>query len=415
MVNKRVNFLMALLFLNTTLVFSHIHISGLLQYGINIDRQHLHLTESQHQIHLGDHAINRDYMTSTYIIKNSGSEYNATIGILLYQWMGGRIYFSDIEIRFFVDGSLVAFTERTNERGIVAMDGHELELLENRGYVSWALIDVLFPENSTVTIRIQHQNIFTGYHIGGWREHFLAYNPRFLSFFPDLLYWKGPTEFSVEIVNDFVLSNNVQDRWISDIIFERIEGSDRVAVNRFANWLFGIVYPPQFGMTQNILRTSEYLRDLQSLETNLMRLQRLNSNTFRIDFTEEFMVDFTRSFVIDFNILDMERFAFVGFNLEREVILTFLHNDGNISQRELAPYELFFLTSNQLRVMRNTFFARHGFVFSSMELQTIFEGFNIDPGDRFYVPNPNFHEGMLTDIDRANIAIIQRLEALARD
>ena len=403
MVNKRVNFLVALLFLNTTFVFSQIHISGLLQYGMNIDRQQLRLLESRQTIHL------RDFTTGTYIIKNSGIAYRARLGILVYESMGGPTPIDTLEIQFFINGNRVNHTVTKYDWGMVAMDGNEVEL--GIGFASWALIDVLFPESSTVIIQIQRMNSYISLPFGAS----YVYNPRFLSFFPDLLFWSGPTEFSVEIVNNTVQRNNVEAQWISDIIFERIKTADVFTDNNVGNWVNRVIVTSS--VQDGVLSVREHLLEFKQLETSLMNVQKLNGNTFRINFSEEFMSAFSRSFVINLRSWGAEGpglFMTYTYPL-REILLASLRTDRNISQRELAPYELIFLTNNQLRVMRNVFFARHGFTFRSTDLQNIFGDFYFSPTFRLNDPNPNFHEGLLTDIDRANIAVIQRLEALAGD
>jgi hypothetical protein len=58
--------------------------------------------------------------------------------------------------------------------------------------------------------------------------------------------------------------------------------------------------------------------------------------------------------------------------------------------------------------MRNAFYAQYGYIFDSKDLQNMFEDVSI------YTPNPDFHEDMLTEIDRANIETIRRLEELSQ-
>ena len=146
------------------------------------------------------------------------------------------------------------------------MDGIEIDL-ERPGTApattAWALIDVIFPENSTITIRVQYANRLASMDMGG--THFLVYNPESLNYFQDLLYWKGPTKFIVEVINDFIISNNVESNWVSDIQLTHIN-------DKYIN-----------------INTKDYLFGLQTLETNLFTITRVNHNTFRINFTAEFM------------------------------------------------------------------------------------------------------------------------------
>ena len=82
------------------------------------------------------------------------------------------------------------------------------------------------------------------------------------------------------------------------------------------------------------------------------------------------------------------------------------------SGEKIAPYRYIFLTNSQLRLLRNSYFARHGYIFGDSDLRSMFEGVTYF-GNIHYQPNPGFTGDMLTETDRANIATIQRLEALA--
>ena len=91
----------------------------------------------------------------------------------------------------------------------------------------------------------------------------------------------------------------------------------------------------------------------------------------------------------------------------------------NISHRELYPYELVFLNRWQLRIMRNAFFAAHGFRFRDEELLRVLIGAPfgrmsldgvISIPDEFF--NDNFTGETLSPIERRNVEIIQRLENL---
>jgi hypothetical protein len=83
--------------------------------------------------------------------------------------------------------------------------------------------------------------------------------------------------------------------------------------------------------------------------------------------------------------------------------------DENISKRELRQYELIFLNKNQLRIMRNTFYAIYGYRFNYKTLSEIlYDCIYEEIPDRWY--NPNFSEALLSPIERKNIEIIQNLE-----
>ena len=235
----------------------------------------------------------------------------------------------------------------------------------------------MFPENSTVTIQVQYQASPSAMPYGYSAVH---YNETFETIpLVKIGRWRGPTEFSLEIINESQGDNSIETCWIGNIRFFH-------AVN-----------------SQMDINMRNHLLGLQSLETDLMRIQRPTGNSVKIYFTEQFMNNYHRSFSIEIGFWEDAWYRIIEWSPEG-----FVFAGCNITQRELAPYELVFLTNNQLRVIRNAFYARHGFVFNSTDLQDMFGGL-----EYYYPPNPDFTEDMLTETDRANIATIQRLEALA--
>ena len=392
--NKKLMLLAVAVFINVPLVFSlpaGYTISGLVQYGENIDRERLDLIEDRQVIQItNSHYLATNYLiTGTYTIRNRGDAYQTTLGILFDKWQGSLPAPADTEVQFFVDSKPVSYTEIITQDGVI-MDESRIELAQHS--TAWALINVVFPENSVVIIQVQHVNTLDPYYGGRGTSSFL-YNERSLSFFPELLHWKGPTKFSVEIINSHISRNNVEYYWISSLRFFHAKDS------------------------RKDIYSSEYLLGLQRLETDLMNIKKINGDTFRIEFTDKFMNNYNRSIVIIFSFWvaggDPGYISYDYLSKDLRLLFGSNRNNTNITQRELAPYELIFLTNNQLRIMRNAFYARHGYVFRSKELQDIFDSFYSTR--RFSEPNPNFHEGMLTDIDRANIETIQRLEALGEN
>jgi len=380
---KKKMFFIVVLVLNAILAYSQLHPSGLMQYGESIDRERLELLESRQAVSFVGRL--RYSITGTYIIRNSGYEYQSTLGIL-FSGLRTTPLLVVAEIKFFVDGNHVQHIEREYFGKFVM---GETTVEQNMLATTWALIDVLFPENSIVIIQVQYETRFNVRH----RETSMSYNTILeIGPFTNLDYWRGPTKFSLEVIN----RPDNSASWIRNIRFFHATDS------------------------RNDINTGIYLRNLQSLQTtDLMRIQRLNGNTFKIDFTEEFSNNYQRRFVIDTSSLaDMEAGSFLNFIYPERTVSFFNGISGRgLSTQELEPYEFIFLTNAQLRIMRNVFFARHGFIFQSADLIDIFTNWFIHPLPNavFYVPNPNFHEGMFTDAERANIAIIQRLEALVRD
>jgi len=397
--NKKIIFLATAFLINASLVCTSpvgYTISGLVQYGENIDRERLELQEDHQVIRItGNAGSNTAYsITGVYTIRNNGNEYRATLAILIGKLEGTPPSFLDIEIQFFVNNEPVSYNEIITQDGVVMGENR----IEFHSYsTAWALIDVLFPENSVVTIRVQYVNTLDSYYERGGTSSILYNKNIILSYFlpkssfPELLHWKGPTKFSVEIINDDIDQNNVEYNWIACVCLFHTED------------------------TSKNIYTSIYLTGLQEPETDLMKIQKIDRNTFRIEFTEIFTSSYDRSIAILLRVWEGVLSPYFTYNYVSKEISLYYGSNPNITQRKLAPYEMIFLTNSQLRVMRNAFYARHGYIFSSRELRDIFDSLNYSDTLRFYEPNPNFHEGMLTDIERANIETIRRLEALAGD
>jgi hypothetical protein len=347
--------------------------TGLVQYGENIDKEKLELLEDKQIIHfLGQDKNNM--VIGTYTIRNNGDEYKTTLGILFQEW-GGYPNPEELNLQFFVNNKKVKYYI-INNGAAVKMGEKRIDLPQSS--TCWTLIDVTFPRNSIVTVKVQHTRIYS------------SYNSPYMEHFPGLLDWKGPTKFSVEIKNEEKNINNVEEYWISNIAFT----SKTLDYNHW--WID--------------LNMNEYLQTLQDMETSLIKLQIKNGNTFLIEFREDFYKNYHRSFMLDW------RYWEFGYNylyIEGENEIYFgMFNDthlrSSITKRLLGPYELIFLTKKQLQVMRNVFYARHGYIFKTKDMQAMFENGAVN-----YDRNPNFTESMLTDIDRANIEIIKRLEAFS--
>jgi hypothetical protein len=389
-------FVTVLFLINVPPAFSQWRVSGLLQYGENIDKERLELLEDGQVIQFDRNM--KYFVTSTYTIRNTSDEYTARLGLLLQGWQAHTTDAAS-DIQFFVDGAQVPHTEPVESHEFV-MDGIRRGVPQI--YTAWALIDVIFPEGSSRTIEVRYAipKDETNYTEMMYNQFYYV-----ITEFPGLDYWRGTPKFSVEIINDYVREGDtVEYKWMTSMSFYSIGDYFDTAFN-----------------------TENYFFGLQSLETDLMRIQRLNARTVKIEFTPKFINEYRRAFKIyyalwtfDIGDYDLAPLMFGEdyegyFDLAEydghswELNLQYMRDNRIVSQRELSPYELIFFTPSQLRVIRNAFYARHGFVFQSSDLQNMF---NAVPR---YVPNPDFTEDMLTETDRANIATIQRLEALAGD
>ena len=72
--------------------------------------------------------------------------------------------------------------------------------------------------------------------------------------------------------------------------------------------------------------------------------------------------------------------------------------------KKLTDEDIQYLTKDQLRIMRNAIYARHGKTFKSVDLQTLWESYP------WYKKNPNYSDDLLTETDKYNIEIIKSYE-----
>jgi hypothetical protein len=100
-----------------------------------------------------------------------------------------------------------------------------------------------------------------------------------------------------------------------------------------------------------------------------------------------------------------------SFSLERRKF-EYRPNVGNwpeASVRLLKTSDVENLGADELQMMRNEIFARHGYCFSKKELRQMFEN------EAWYVPNTTDIKGYLTDVEKKNIALIKRYEKYAEE
>lgn len=81
--------------------------------------------------------------------------------------------------------------------------------------------------------------------------------------------------------------------------------------------------------------------------------------------------------------------------------------DKNPSIDKLKSKDVENLTQPHIRIIRNLIFARHGYSFKGKDLRLTFEGYN------WYLPVSNDVKDQLTDIEKANIALLNRYEKYA--
>jgi hypothetical protein len=231
----------------------------------------------------------------------------------------------------------------------------------------FAFIEIVFPAHEETKIRV---NDFFSIHIN--HNNFI---------------FKGSPRFTATIGNWFIDRFRpyfeIEEYWINDI---------------FLN-----------GRRESLV---SLLEQKGSLSNDLFTIQKTNGNTWDIKFTKKFVDACRPNLTID---IEWGNWGRIGgyYNPNWD------DNRGLVFDCEkiITPYQYIFLTNRQLLVLRNAYYARHGYIFRNPTLGRMYRKedvyFESNFGNIHYRENPNFTEAMLTGTDRANIAIIQRLEALA--
>jgi hypothetical protein len=228
----------------------------------------------------------------------------------------------------------------------------------------FAFIEVVFPVRENVKITVDD----------------LSY----ISNLDNSFIFKGSPRFTATIGNQWIRGRpyfEIEEYWINDIFFN--------------------------SRTESLV---SMLEERGSLSNDLFTIHKTDGSTWGIVFTRRF-VDAPRSTLA--SDIEWGKWGRTGgfYNPLWE-------NRGFVfdSEEKITPYQYIFLTNRQLQVVRNAYYARHGYMFRNTALGSMYECRELSSrrfGNIHYRENPNFTEAMLTETDRANIAIIQRLEALA--
>jgi exonuclease I len=243
----------------------------------------------------------------------------------------------------------------------------EVEIDDN--YVYRLFFDVEFPQNIPVTIRVRYHNFVDPY----------AYMARGrISYGLDGSYgeppycWNGPAEYTV------VLENRSRDFfWITGIL--------------------GIM--PQKNLLDEDLAKLGVEYTVIGENITSLRLTPLIQNKnrrVRIDLSTVFH-------------------GYSGDNLLFDYIPHHANDDNGIkvSKQIVNPYKLLLLTSGQLRILRNAFYAQYGYVFQDPELRDLFQEIP-EKADKPIqdAKSSTFSDSLINPVERENIRIIRELESL---
>lgn len=184
-----------------------------------------------------------------------------------------------------------------------------------------------------------------------------------------------------------------------------------------------ITYKSKYGIYGSFPNLANYLYGTGSSWKNYIGkiTLRIQNNALFYYPEEIFMAG--KSIYSDFEKIDDKTFEAIFNNVEPETYTdTFLIGLNNIfgytgggkafSKKSFAPCneiltekDIFWYTKPQLRYLRNTIYALHGYIFKSQDLKELFEydgRFWAQP----YSPNPNFSETQLSEIEKYNVKFI---------
>jgi hypothetical protein len=318
-------------------------------------------------------------VTQEYVIQNPGENINLKAGIIVLD----DVPYQSSEpvprnIHFWIDDIECKFEIKLHE------DIRTTQRDEQVRKVNWVLINIDFPKNSTKTIKLQYTNSNTLYLMETQGVLGILYNyPN--KYFSNYVNWGNSSHYSLIIENSFA-KDFIETYWVSDILFYSNDD-------------------------ENTVKMSNFLRSMHSPQNEYFTINRKDENVFEIHFSDMFNFKYQHMLNLYIRRWGGELGAYCYF-YESDLSLNSgdvsWHEEERISKRRLAPYELVFLTNKQLRLMRNAFYARHGYIFKDNALK---KAFSMIFG---YRENHDFSESMLTDIDRANIVIIGELERIVQ-
>jgi hypothetical protein len=290
-------------------------------------------------------------------------------------------------LQFYVDGVMTDYTIKLHET-LFEKDGKSHDQ-----FVNWGVIEVKFQKKSAIKIEVHYTSMR---YFRMEDDNGILYYNKLNEGYENYTQWNGLPQFFITITNDYCGESYPESNWITNIDFQKKCKTDNFESLQISNMLIYML----------------------SLENDLFVITKINDSSWRIQFKKKFVEEYSSVVSIKFSTWSGRGgycYLNIPINKKPEMLIEngLSKFDSCISMRKLAPFELIFLTKNQLRIMRNAFYAQYGYIFQDKKVQSVFES---DVYEGFlYRPNPNFSESMLTDIDRANIETIRKLEEMKFD
>jgi hypothetical protein len=299
------------------------------------------------------------YCDARYTIKNNGSATQQTIGIAVF-FEGNETF--GVVPEFLVDGRIKEYRVEMIDDKYETPIG---SLVDNSRF--WLLIDVDFPENSSVTVQVKYRNCLRSAGDVEYKD-VLAYGPDYTSPYT----WDGDTLYTMTIENK---SNNYF--WITDIQFYDSKGILKEKKFREMGFLFTVI---------DEVTTSIQISRLRFSDKRYAYPVIIHLSSLYYGYTQE-------QLFFDFNIRNA--------------------NGIPVSKKLLDKDTLLLFTGEQLRILRNIFYAQYGYKFTDPKLKGLFNGDKCLPYSQIQnVKGTIFNESLITDFERANIEIIKGMEAL---
>jgi hypothetical protein len=164
---------------------------------------------------------------------------------------------------------------------------------------------------------------------------------------------------------------------------------------------------------ENSFSSFDVLRQNKTLSNDLYAISKINEKSWVITVSKAFINNYTPFF--GFYLILKKTWSPSGltpyFSVADNGVLIFSRANQdeiviNISETAVDITLLIFMTKNQLRLIRNAFYARHHYPFHDTKLLSFFS-YN---SRGYYFASDTFNETMLTDIEKMNIDMIKKLE-----
>lgn len=158
--------------------------------------------------------------------------------------------------------------------------------------------------------------------------------------------------------------------------------------------------------TENINDNTKYVFSINNEDFRKInclfdeRIKRLpKENIFEVIYSPtDFITNTNKEFQKKFHI----KIQILSFGFDEESKFYYLKYTNN----RLSKQDIFFLSNKQLRLLRNMFYAVHGYSFKDKRIHSFFQ--NNLPTE--YIINPEFSENCFSAVENENIKIIRELE-----